>query len=247
MNENNQGHNAIPGLSTISAKQKSYIHEVGIHEAMMADHGKLMRKFLLCGITSIIAAIVILAISDWWIVGIVFIVIGVICGVVFNMGRKGATAVKDSYNTAITKLEQNYGNADAAFKDMQSQFRPDWPVYKVADTDSLSMFTKDWYIHNNYRHYVKMADVAAIVGIMGEGTFIITVHGDVLKDMFGEKWGLLVDNVFLVSNPYILTEHDSSVLMPDGTETSLIEAYSANHIDAIIGTFLRKKQGSDIR
>jgi len=164
----------------------------------------------------------------------VFIILGLIIFAVSFMDKNMKTQ-----QDGLEELARNYGDADAALKEIESEFKN----FMVYTTDYNSFITRDWYILGEFKHYFKISDIAAIVGIMGEGTYIITIHGHVVEDMFGgnPNWGLIVNELLMPANPHILIRGDN-VLLPDGRWVDVYDAYRMKAFDAIINTFLANKE-----
>jgi len=245
MNNVNHVPKQVPGLQVLNAKQKQHIVENGIGKVMHEDLIKSEKKARMWGIfLAVGGAAMFLAFMTEETVSVIMLLM---CAGCFLLGLflivstfgKGRKVTEERLQKSLVNLEKNYGNKETIFKEIESQMRPDWAVHVTEDG---SYITRDWYITKGYFNFVKIQDISAVVGVMGKGTFVVTVHGDEFDDTYGGNpaWGLIV-NLLMETNPYILIRGDS-VLMPDGREVDVLDAYNARAFEAIATSFLTRKQ-----
>ena len=227
MNQNNQAPPQIPQLKQLKAATKRQIYEMGIRQLtddLPYKRARTKRTGIICLLVSFAGVVGLLytPVPTWLAVALPALV--ALVGL-YNCIVASRDFNWNKYQTGFKQLEKDYGNVEERLREIQAEFRPDWPVYETYEGGSY--ITNRWYITDGYEHFVKIEDIAAVVGVMGEGTFIITAQGHALTDMYGGNplWGLTVERL-LYTNPYILLR-DDNVTMPDGRVVSIDAANKA--------------------
>lgn len=106
-------------------------------------------------------------------------------------------------------------------------------------TDSSDIITRNWFIAINSGRIVNIADIAAIVGSMADGTFLLTTNGEKIPSMFGEnRWGETFE-LFAKVNPFLLDGNDA-VAMPNGKDVRVAKVFN-NEPQLVIAEFQRRQ------
>ena len=143
----------------------------------------------------------------------------------------------------FTRLERRYGNdygdVHKIFKTIETEMEHG-QVYSVGD-GSLGLLTDNWYLNfEKIPTAIKIADIAAIIGFAGIGTFIIPDEGPVVETTFGyDHWGK-VFSLFAAKNPFVMS-YDDRVYTNDKQEITVAEAFQKGDIQAVVNEFNRKK------
>lgn len=171
------------------------------------------------------------------IIGVVFVLIGLIGPVVAKKHRKNI--VKD-----LERIEKHHGGIDKVVMEVKAQLaNKDSNAYTIESGHHL---TADWLISVGFpaTRIVKLSDIVAIIGIMGAGTFIVLSDGEQIDTMFGKnEWGETFD-LFTSSNPYILY-NDDEVTMANGKVVDAETAWRKKDFASITQAYLHRKQNAD--
>jgi len=227
----------------IKDDDKQRIAQEGL-EAFIRTPPQLSIAFL-TGVTLAAAAIAFFAL--WEFVGIDIIISAAVAVIIAIIGvpvlrrqlskeNKTANIMLDKY---LQKFETQHGDKEKILREITEQVTQG-PAF-VTDNDSI--ITKDWYIAVNDGHIVKIEDIAAVVGSMTDGTFLLTVEGEKIPAFFGEdRWGDTFE-LLRASNPHLL-DGDDAVEMPNGKDVRVSKVFEKQP-NFVIDEFLRRKRGGN--
>ena len=203
--------------------------------------------------------------ATMFLIGLVFIAIGLALSFVFGEGfsdwrvivpmvlgaltfllilpatstRKRVMAQQVEY---LEKFKSRHGSVEKVVNEIKDFLRNE---ANSADTvtaeDSSFHLIGDWFMDAATYEVVHTSEIVAIVGIMGEGTFLVLDDGKTRRVMFGpDDWGT-VFNMFKNSNPYILYSTDE-VTLPDGNVIDARTAYTKKEFASITKAYMKNKE-----
>ena len=179
-------------------------------------------------------------VNDWaFVVFFVLSVLSVILIFPVLRLRKGARVEQLAKVEKFTKRHGSYEKAETEIKNLLNDENS--PAYHISAEEFEFYIIGNWYLDTDARNLHHITEIVAIVGIMGEGTFLILDDGKKIETRFGpEVWGTAFD-LFKKSNPYVLYTTDK-VTLSNGSVTDVVTAYKANDFSAITKTFLQRKE-----
>ena len=203
--------------------------------------------------------------TTMFIIGAVFIAIGIVLSVVLWEGmadwrvivplilgvitillifpamstRKKVMARQAEY---LEAFKARHGNVEKVENEVKEFLRnEDNIAFTVTAADSSFHIIGDWFLLDGLYEFVRTSEIVAIVGIMGEGTFLIQDDGRVQSVMFGpDDWGT-VFGLFKISNPYILYTTDK-VTLQDGSVADVRAAYTKKDFASITKAYMQNKE-----
>ena len=143
----------------------------------------------------------------------------------------------------VENLNQRYGDANSIFKQVEDEIEKG-TTNLISDVDYL---TQTWFVRleDIKPNMFKVTEIAAIVGLMNVGTFIIIEDGQVIRTAFGSDiWGATF-NLFKERNSLLLSNNDRIVLDDGGRAISVGEAVKNGSYDLVVAEYKRiNTQGS---
>lgn len=173
---------------------------------------------------------------DWKSDAAVIAICGAVFAALFIIWIPLSVVFKRRKLEVLNKLADRYGNLEENICEIEEQLKQK----DITITVNGDYITKEWFISSSFDNICKISSIAAIIGIMGSGTFILLDDGEVIKTMFHQKkWGNIF-SVFQASNPYILSAEDK-ITMPNGCDIDVYDAYRNRNLPLIIDEYLRNK------
>jgi len=193
-----------------------------------------------------VAVIVLLSISIVFLLLSVFmgpfaVIVAVIALILIPVLIRARKKMIANHAINTQKLEARYGHMFNVMSEIRELLvSPAEPVYYISAEDSEFYIVGPWFLEPNGKKVIHISGIAGIVGLMGQGTFLILDDGTTERVMFGpHQWGE-VFNLFSAQNPYLLYS-DDPVALPDGRVIDTAEAFSSNQFGAIVAEFERRK------
>lgn len=146
-----------------------------------------------------------------------------------------------AYEQRTVKLAQRYGGADMVMNEVRQHLEnPGVPSFSVSSEESDFHLVGPWFLEPNGKTILNTSEIVAIVGLMGQGTFLILDDETTEIVMFGpHQWGE-VFSLFCETNPYILYS-DDPVTLPDGRVIDTASAFKGKFVAAIVAAYVERK------
>jgi len=142
------------------------------------------------------------------------------------------------YERTLENLNKHHGGIEKVLSEIKSLIDEDVPSHSISEGYNLFHVIGDWFLHPHYKQIVHISQIAAIVGIMNSGTFIVLDYDekDTCGVLFGEhSWGE-VFQIFVDRNPNILYSTDI-ITLDNGDTIEVREAVKKNNLKPIIDSY----------
>ncbi|MCL2528117.1 MAG: hypothetical protein FWE42_06805 [Defluviitaleaceae bacterium] len=170
-----------------------------------------------------------------------FLIIGLLSFVLIPVLVRARRKMNVAHAQRAVKLTQRYGGADMIMEEVRQHLEnPSMPSFSVSSEESDFHLVGPWFLDPNGKTVLNTSEIVGIVGLMGQGTFLILDDETTETVMFGaHQWGD-VFSLFCETNPYILYS-DDPVTLPDGRVVDTADAFKGKHFGAIVAAHVERK------